>query len=261
MLLSVLLHLLLDEAKRAIDDLLVQFKLGLLLVQVFLRPSDFDRVEVEQLILLLEDFEESLGLHALVENLILDAARQLDLLLVLGLHHLCLLLHCVNLVVQDLNLVPCLLFFLSDRLFHIEVLLHFLGDKSVELLYLPLVRFILCISLLNNLVLLGNLGARQPIFLLVDRFNHFFNCLNGCVSGFEPFAVRVLERIQVCVGGPHALLGLCDHMGQLLRVLLEEVQLLNDLSFFLGKKLSLVRIDLILELARGYKQLVICIFV
>ena len=198
-------------------------------------PSDFYRVEVEQLILLLEDFQEALGLHAFVKNLILDAAGQLDLFLVLRFHQLCLLLNRVNLIVKDLNLLPCLFFLLRDRLLHVEVLLHLLSNEPVKLLYLALVGLVLRVSLLDNLVLLGDLGTRVPIFLLIDRFDHFLNCLHGRVRGFEPFAVRVLQGVQVCIGGPHALLRLCNHLRQLLRVLLEKVQLLNDLSFFLGE--------------------------
>ena len=85
MLLPVLLHFLLDEAKGTIDDLLVEFKLGLFLVKVLLCALDFHRVEIQQLVLLLEDFKESLGLHSFMQDLILDATCQLDLFLILAL--------------------------------------------------------------------------------------------------------------------------------------------------------------------------------
>ena len=57
MLLSVLLHLVLNEAEGAINDLLVELQLRLLLIQVFLRALDFHRVEVQELVLLLEDLQ------------------------------------------------------------------------------------------------------------------------------------------------------------------------------------------------------------
>ena len=170
-----------------------------------------------------------------MKNLILDAAGQLDLLLVLGFHKLCLLLNSMDLVVKDLDLLPCLLFLLRDRFLHVEVLLHLLGNEPVKLLYLALVGLVLRVSLLDNLVLLGDLGARKPILLLINRFDHFLNCLHGRVRSFEPFAVRVLQGVQVCIGGPDALLCLCNNLRQLLRILLEKVQLLDDLSFFLGE--------------------------
>ena len=170
-----------------------------------------------------------------MKNLILDTASQLDLLLVLRFHQLCLLLNRVDLIVKDFDLLPCLLFFLRDCLLYVEVLLHLLGNEPVKLLYLALVGLVLCVSLLDNLVFLGDLGARVPVLLLIYHFDHFLNCLNGRVCGFEPFAVRVLQWVQVCIGGPHALLRLRNHLCQLLRVLLEKVQFLNDLRFFLGE--------------------------
>ena len=46
MLLPVLIHLLLNESKSSIDNLLVEFQFGLFLIEIFLSSLYFDRVEV-----------------------------------------------------------------------------------------------------------------------------------------------------------------------------------------------------------------------
>ena len=196
-LLPVFLHLLLDEAERTVNDLLVELQLGLLLVEIFLRPSDLDRIEVEQLILLLEYFEEPLGLHAFVEYFVLDAPCQLDLLLVLGLHHLGLLLHLVDLVVKHLYLLPRFLLLLGDGLLDVQVFLPLLSDHAVELFDFLLVLLVLLVCLRDNLVLLGDLHASLLVLLLVDELDHGLNLLHSLVGRLEPLAVGVLERVQV----------------------------------------------------------------
>ena len=62
MFLTIFFHLLLDETKSSINDLLVKLQFSFLLVKIFLSSSDFDWVKVEKLVLLLEDFENTLGL-------------------------------------------------------------------------------------------------------------------------------------------------------------------------------------------------------
>ena len=57
MLLAILVHLLLDEAKSTIDDLLVELQLSLFLVQILLCTLDLNWIEVEQLVFLLKDLE------------------------------------------------------------------------------------------------------------------------------------------------------------------------------------------------------------
>ena len=110
MLLAILIHLLLDEAKGAIDDLLIELQLGLLLVQILLCTLDLNRVEVEQLVFLLKDLEQALCLYALMQDFILYASSELDLLLVLCLFLLHLLLDLADLFVQDNDLLFCVLF-------------------------------------------------------------------------------------------------------------------------------------------------------
>lgn len=56
MLLPVFLHLVHDETKSAVDDLLIKFQLSLLLVKVLHGALNLDRIEVEKLVLLLEHF-------------------------------------------------------------------------------------------------------------------------------------------------------------------------------------------------------------
>ena len=158
MLLLVFLHLFLDETESAVDDLLVELQLGLLLVEVLLGTSDLDRVEVQKLVFLLEYLQEALGLHSFVKNLGLDASSQFDLLLVHGFHLLSFLLDLVDLEIQFLDLPPSLFLLLSDGLLHIKVFLPFLGNEPVELLDLALVRLVLGIRLLNNLVFLRYLA-------------------------------------------------------------------------------------------------------
>ena len=257
-LLPVFLHLFLNEAERTIDDLLVELQFGLLLVKIFLRPPDLDRVKVEQLILLLEYLEEPLGLHSLVEDLVLDATCQLNLLLVLGLHHLGLLLHLVDLVIEHLYLLPRLLLLLSDGLLDIQVLLTLLRDHAVELLDFTLVLLVLLVRLRDNLVLLGDLDARLLVLLLVDQLDHGLHLLHGLVGRLEPLTVGVLERVQVRGRGSHALLSFGDDLLQQFLVLVEEVQLLDDLSFLFSQQISIVRVRFVLEFARRNEKLVIC---
>ena len=110
MLLAILIHLLLDEAESTVDDLLVELQLSLLLVQILLRTLDLNRVEVEQLVFLLQDLEQALCLYALMQDFILDAPSELDLLLVLSLFLLHLLLDLADLLIKDHDLLFCVLF-------------------------------------------------------------------------------------------------------------------------------------------------------
>ena len=110
MLLAILIHLLLDEAKSPVDDLLVELQLSLLLVQILLSTLDLNWIEVEQLVFLLKDLQEALRLYALMQDFILDASSELDLLLVLCLFLLHLLLDLADLFVQDNDLLFCVLF-------------------------------------------------------------------------------------------------------------------------------------------------------
>ena len=168
MFLAIFLHLLLDEAECTIYDLLVELQFGLLLVEIFLSSSDFDGVKVQKLILLLEYLEESLRLHPLMQNLVLDTSCQLDLLLVLRLHHLSLLLHFMDLIVKHFNLLSSLLFLFCNRLFDIQVFLALFSYHSVKFLDLSLIRFVLLIGLRDNFVLFRNLAASLLILLFID---------------------------------------------------------------------------------------------
>ena len=56
MFLLIFVHLFLDEAKGAIDNLLIELQLSFLLIEVFLRSLNLHRIEVKQLVLLLEHF-------------------------------------------------------------------------------------------------------------------------------------------------------------------------------------------------------------
>ena len=74
MLLLVFVHFLLDESESPVDDLLVKLELCFFLVKVFLGAADFDRVEVKQLVFLLEHLVEPLDLHTRMQDFILDPA-------------------------------------------------------------------------------------------------------------------------------------------------------------------------------------------
>ena len=56
MFLLIFVHLFLDEAKGTIDNLLIELQLSFLLIEVFLRSLNLHRIEVKQLVLLLEHF-------------------------------------------------------------------------------------------------------------------------------------------------------------------------------------------------------------
>ena len=157
MLLAILIHLLLDEAKGAVDDLLVELQLCLLLVQILLCTLDLNRIEVEQLVFLLKDLQKALCLYALVQDFILYASSELDLLLVLGLFLLHLLLDLADLFVQDNDLLFCVLFLERYGSPDVELLLSLLSYKPVQFLDLGLIVFVLLIGQLDYLVFLRDL--------------------------------------------------------------------------------------------------------
>ena len=195
MLLPILLHLLLDEAVCSIDNLLIQFQFSFLLVEVLLGPSDFDGVEVKELVLLLEYLEQALSLHPLMEDLILDAPSQLDLLLILSLHQLGLLLHLLDLVVEHFDLLPGLLLLLSDSLLDVQVFLSLLCDESIELFDFSLIRFILSVSHSYDLIFFVDLTLCERILLLIDNLSHLLDSLHSLVGCLEPLAIGILQRV------------------------------------------------------------------
>ena len=146
MLLAILIHLLLDEAEGAIDDLLVELQLSLLLVQILLCTLDLNRIEVEQLVFLLKDLQEALCLYALMQDFILYASSELDLLLVLGLFLLHLLLDLADLLIEYNDLLFCVLFLERYGSPDVELLLALLSYEPVQLLDLGLVVFILLVG-------------------------------------------------------------------------------------------------------------------
>ena len=156
MLLSILFHLFLDEAKSAIDNLLVKLQFSFLLIQILLRPPDLNRVEIEQLILLLEDFQNALSLDTFVKDLVLDASRDLDLLKIFRLHLLGLLLDLTDLLIKDIYFLLCLFLLFSYFVFDINFILAFLSNQSIKFLNLALIVFILLVSFANNLIFLVN---------------------------------------------------------------------------------------------------------
>lgn len=118
-LLPVFVHFLLDEAKCPVDDLLVQLQLSLLLVQIFLRALNLHRVEIQELVFLLQNFEQALSEDAFVQDLILNAASSCDLLWVLLFHSMHFSLHLIDLAVKHLDGFFRLLLFIGNRLSHV----------------------------------------------------------------------------------------------------------------------------------------------
>lgn len=140
------------------------------MIEVFLRASNLYWVEVEQVVLLLEDFREALSVHSLMQNLVLDPPCKLYLLLILGLHLGGLVLNLADLVIKDQDCILGLLLLLNDGCSDIALLLPFLFDHPVKLLNLLLVVFILHVCLLHDIVLLLYVVYEVLILLLVDSF-------------------------------------------------------------------------------------------
>ena len=157
MLLPVLFHLVHDEAECTIDDLLIQLEFGLLLIEILHSSLDLDRIEVEQLVFLLQNLQEALCLYALMQDFILYASSELDLLLVLGLFLLHLLLDLADLFVEDYYLLFCVLFLERYGSPDVELLLALLSNEPVQFLDLGLVVFILLVGQLNYPVFLRDL--------------------------------------------------------------------------------------------------------
>ena len=111
MLLPVFIHLVHDETKSAVDDLLIKFQLSFLLVKVLHGALDLDRIEVEKLVLLLKHFEKTLNLYTLMQDKVLNIPGCFDLLLValFLLLHLC--LNFVNVLIVSSDFLLCLLLF------------------------------------------------------------------------------------------------------------------------------------------------------
>ena len=85
-------------------------------------------------------------LYALVQDFILNAPSELDLLLILGLFLLHLLLDLADLLVEDHDLLFCVLFLERYGCPDVEFLLALLGYQPVQLLDLGLIVFVLLIS-------------------------------------------------------------------------------------------------------------------
>jgi len=117
MFLPVLFHLVLDEAECPVDDLLIKLQFSLLLIQVFHRALNFHWVEVEQLVLLLEHFEQALSLHALMQDNILNFACCSNLLLILFLHLLHLVSYAIDVLIVGADAVFGFPFLFSNGLF------------------------------------------------------------------------------------------------------------------------------------------------
>lgn len=130
-LLPVLFHLVLNEAECTVDDLLVEIQLILLLPQVLHRTLNLDWIEVQQLILLLEHFQQALRLHALVQNDILNFASRTDFLLILLLHLLHLISHTVDVLVVRPDTFLSLFLLLCDSLPDLLLLLACISNLAV----------------------------------------------------------------------------------------------------------------------------------
>ena len=189
MLLFILFHLLLNEAKRAVDDLLIKLQLCFLLVQVFLGSSDLDRVEVKQLVLLLEQFEETLSLYALVKDLILLVTTHFDLLLVQGLHSLSFLLDIADLFIKNINLSLGLFPFLGNISSYIELLLALLSDLLVKLFDLSLIFSVSFVGFLDNADFLLNVSIHILVFLLIHDCSHSLDIFDRSCCCFKPLAI------------------------------------------------------------------------
>ena len=189
MLLAILIHLLLDEAESAIDDLLVKLKLSLFLVQILLCTLNLNWVEVEQLVFLLKDLEKALRLHAFVQDFILNAPSELDLLLILGLFLLHLLLDLADLLVEDHDLLFCVLFLERYGSPDIKLLLALLGYQPVQLLDLGLIVFVLLISQLNYTVFLRDLIISVLVLLFFNDLSHLFDLMDGLGRCLKPLHI------------------------------------------------------------------------
>ena len=92
-----------------------------------------------------------------MQDFILDAPSELDFLLVLGLFLLHLLLDLADLLVEDYDLLFCVLFLERYGSPDVELLLSLLSNQSVQFLDLGLIVFILLIGQLDYLVFLRDL--------------------------------------------------------------------------------------------------------
>ena len=189
MLLSVLLHLVLNEAEGAINDLLVELQLCLLLIQVFLRALDFHWVEVQELVLLLEDLQEALRLHPLMQDNVLNLSSSFNLLLILFLHHLHFIAHAINILIMGSDALFHLFLLVSNRLLDLLLLLARLSYLAIEVVDGCAILCILLLSLSDDDFLLCNSTIKMRVLLPVDNIAHFLDLLYSCCSCLEPLDI------------------------------------------------------------------------
>ena len=199
MLLPVLLHLVHNEAECAIDDLLIQLELSLLLIEIFHGSLDLDWVEVKQLIFLLEDFEKTLSLNSLMQDQVLNVSCCLDFLLELLLHRLHLSLHRVDALVVGADALLSLQFFLCNGFFDLLFLSAGLSYLLVELCNSGHVLSVLLLCERDDLVLLLNCALQVSVFLLVNDSCHALDLPHVLNGGLKPLDIRVLRRVHVLI--------------------------------------------------------------
>lgn len=239
MLLSVFLHLVHDETKSAVDDLLIKFQLSLLLVEVLYGALDFDRIEVEKLVLLLEHFEKTLNLYTLMQDEVLNISGCSDLLLVAFflLLHLC--LNFVNVLIVSSDSLLCLLLFFCNCFFDFLLLPSCLSNLFVKLSYSCIVVIVLIFLKLNDRFLLGDGTFKVNILLLVNHASHALHFSNVHGGGLEPLYIRVLSNIHVAVVNPDCIVHFLVYFCQAILVIFQKLELSDHLISFLGQQVRI----------------------
>ena len=124
-----------------------------------------------------------------MQDFVLDASSKLDLLLVLGLFLLHLLLDLADLLVQDHDLLFCVLFLERYGSTDVELLLALLGNQPVQFLNLGLVVLVLLISQFYNSILFGDLAISMQVLLFLNDLSRLLNLMDGVGRSLKPLHI------------------------------------------------------------------------
>ena len=137
-----------------------------------------------------------------MKDFVLDAARELDLILVNDFLFCQFFLDFLNLFIQNSDFLLRELSLIRNRCSHINLLLTFLLNESIKLLNLPLIVVILSICGLNNSIFLGKILLNMLAILICNNLCHFLNLLNSVCSRFKPLWIAVLQGIVIARFAP-----------------------------------------------------------